>query len=64
MPLPDCRGRLWEGLGFGSDRVKLLGLECVSKEVLLYSTGIIPSHVWGGRGGGGEKKKGGKLKAL
>lgn len=63
MPLPDCRGRLWEGLGFGSDRVKLLGLECVSKEVLLYSTGIIPSHFWGG-GVGEEKRKGGKLKAL
>ena len=62
MALPDCRGRLWEGLGFGSDRVKLLGLECVSKEVLLYSAGIIPSHFWGGVGG--EKKKGGKLKAL
>ena len=57
MPLPDCRGRLWEGLGFGSDRVKLLGLECVSKEVLLYSTGIIPSHAWAGRGGAEKRKK-------
>ena len=62
MPLPDCRGRLWEGLGFVSDRVKLLGLECVSKEVLLYSTGSIPSHFCGG--GGEDKRKGGKLKAL
>jgi len=37
--LPRGRGREWEGLGIGVNRCKLLPLEWISNEILLYSTG-------------------------
>jgi len=37
--LPRGRGREWDGLGIRVNRCKLLPLEWISNEILLYSTG-------------------------
>jgi len=37
--LPDCRGRVLEGLGFGVYISNLFPLDWVSKDTLQYSTG-------------------------
>ena len=44
--LPRRRGREWDGLGFGVNRCKLLPLEWITNESLLYSIWTITGCLW------------------
>ena len=45
--LPSWRGREWDGLEFGVNRCKLLPLEWICNEILLYiALGTVSSHLW------------------